>query len=283
MKNDAVTKKIRLLKHISPNPDWLKSQRNFLLSEISHSETGKKTRLPSRQAKLVWNLPGFLIPKFAFKPAIISLLLLGLIFGGGFLTVKAAQNSLPGDLLYSLKIVFEKARVQVSSQTTKPKLEADFVNNRAEELSQIVEETENPLERKDKVVKITDKLQAQVVKAKTHMDKIKAEEPEKAVEVAETVDEKTAQSEKVLTQAKEKLIIELEQEESEETVDTIKAIDKALAILLNKEGEETETTIQMEVEETKPSEEEEPIITSPTTPLKTINEASESFEEEITK
>jgi len=34
MKKDAVTKKIRLLKEVSPNPDWLKSQRNFLLSRL---------------------------------------------------------------------------------------------------------------------------------------------------------------------------------------------------------------------------------------------------------
>jgi len=226
-------------------------------------------------------LPGFLFNNIMgarpLQRVMVSCLVLGLIFSGGFLTVKAAKNSLPGDLLYSVKIIAEKARVQISSQSAKPELEAGFVNNRAEELNQIVEQTKNPLERKDKVVEAADNLQAQIVEAKTHLEEMKTNEPEKAVGVAETINQKTAQSEKVLTQAKEKLIVELKEGESEETVDTIKVIDKALAILLNKEGGEVENATQIEVEETEPSEVEEPIITSPTTILP--NEASESFEE----
>ena len=124
MTNNAVTRKIRLLKEIKPNPDWLESQRRILLLNI---ESGKKT-------KFSWNyLPGFLMPKTLLKPVGISLIIVILIFGGGFFTVKAYQNSLPGDLLYPVKLGIEELRIKFSSIENKPELEADFVVTRAKE------------------------------------------------------------------------------------------------------------------------------------------------------
>lgn len=266
MKN-AVTNKIRLLKHIEPSPDWLKSQRSNLLLEISQS--GKET-------KLVWSLPGFLMPNFAFKPVVAFCLLLCLIFGGGFLTVQAAKGSSPGDLLYPIKIIVENTRVKISSELTKPRLQAEFVGYRAEELNQIVEEeADNPVAKKEKVVKAVDKLQAQVASTRVHLDKIKQAEPGKVIEVVEAVSEKTAQSQEALIEAKEKLVEELEGEESEEVV---RAIDEALAVLLAAKKAEKEIRVQMEVIAIEPTEEEE-VISAPVIPVPTVNEASEDFED----
>jgi len=272
---DAVTNKIRLLKNIQPNPDWLKSQRSSLLLHIKSDNETKK----------VWSLPGFslprlagVLPNFAFKPVLVSLVLFGLIFGGtGFLTVKAAQNSLPGDLFYPAKIFMENTRMKVSSQTSKSRLQAEFVENRTQELSQIMEEkTDNPIEKREKVVKAVDKLQAQVINTKVHLNKIKQSEPKEVIEAVEAVSEKTAQSQDVLVEAKEKITKELTEEESKEVV---QAIDEALAVILAAKKAEKEIKVQIEVTKIEePSEVEESIITSPTIPLK-INEASESFEE----
>ena len=190
---DAVTNKIRLLKDVEPNPDWLKSQRNSLLLEIS--ESGK-------QAKRAWNLPGFLFTQPAYRPVLAFCLLLCLVFGGGFFVVQAAKDSLPGDLLYSVKITLENAQMKVSSQTTKPKLEAGFVGNRVEELAQIIEEVDDPIKKKEKVVKAVNKLQAQVASTKVYLDKIKVDNPEKAVEVVDAVNEKIAEAKKALEDGK---------------------------------------------------------------------------------
>ena len=254
MKNNAVSK-IRLLKDIQPNPDWLKSQRSNLLFEIS--ESGNK-------AKSAWKLPAFILPNFAFKPVLVSLTLFCLIFGGGFLTILAAKTSLPGDLLYPIKIAIENTQVRVSSQENRPKLQAEFVETRVEELTQVIEEPvdpDNPIKKQEKVVKAVDKLQAQVISAKAHLDKIKEEQPEKVVEAVEAISEKTIE-------AKEKLVEEFKGEKSQEVAQAIDALDAAVAIITG--AAEGGIEVQYEVKELKEVPVEE---------LPIVNEASVSFEE----
>lgn len=272
MKN-AVTNQIRLLKDIKPSPDWLKSQRSSLLVNIPQPESGKKT----------WSLPGFLVPtrlparqEFAFKPVMVSLLLLGLIFGGGFLTVQASKGSLSGDLLYPVKIAIEKVKIKLSVQETKSRLQAEFIEIRAEELSKIIEETKDLSEKREQVVKTVDKLQAQVLSAREYLGNIEIRqvEPEQIVRTIDMVSEKTAQSEKVLTEIKEKLT----SEDSKEVVEAIDTAVKETSILAAELKEvKVGIEVQMEVKETELETEEDIIVTSP---LKTlINEASKSFEE----
>ena len=250
MKN-AVTNKIRLLKDIQPNPDWLKSQRSNLLLEISQSD---------KQSHRAWSLPGFLVSNFAFKPVLVSFVLFCLIFGGGFLAVQAAKSSLPGDLLYPLKIAVENTRVKISSQESRSKLQAEFVGHRAEELTQIIEEIDDPIEKKEKMIKTADKLQAQVAKASVQLE---------------------AATEKALIEAREKIVEEFKGDESEEIAQAIEVIDAALAVILAtkkaKDVEETEAQVEVSRKKKIEVEEiEEPIVTSPTIILP---EASESFEE----
>ena len=243
---DAVTNKIRLLKDIEPNPDWLKSQRSNLLLEISQS--GKKTQR-------VWKLPVFSFIQPTFKPVLAFCLLLCLVFGGGFFVVQAAKDSLPGDLFYSVKITLENARIRVSSSESKPKLEAEFVNNRVEELSQIIEKIDDPIKKKEKIVKTVNKLQAQVASAKVHLDKIKIDNPEKAAEVTDAVNEKMAEAKKAFED-----------------------VSDAVAIILDNKKAVKETAGEVEAGKEELSEVDELIIW-PTTVLP--NEASES--EEIIK
>lgn len=234
MKN-TITNKIKLLKDIKPDPDWLKSQRNNLLLEISGS---------GQQAKRAWSLPGFLFTQSAFKPVAAFCLLLLLVFSSGFLVVQGAKGSLPGDLLYPVKITLENAKMKISAQTSKPELEAGFVNNRADELSQIINKVEDPIEKKKNVVKAVDKLQAQIVSVKTHLDQVKIAEPEKTAEVTDKVNEK-------LTEAKK----------------AVEEIGDALAVILDDKEKAREITGQMEIVEWK-----EPLI------IEFEDKASESFE-----
>ncbi len=243
---DAVSNKIRLLKDVKPNPDWLKSQRSNLLLEISQS--GKKTQR-------VWRLPDFSFVQPAFRPVLAFCLLLCLVFGGGFFTVQAAKNSLPGDLFYSVKISMENARVKVSSSESKPKLEAEFVSNRVEELSQIMEEIDDPIEKKEKIVRTVNKLQVQVDNTKVHLDKIKIDNPEKVVEITDAVNEKMAEAKKAFED-----------------------VSDAVAIILDNKKAVKEITSEVEAGKEELSEVDELIIW-PTTVLP--NEASKSSEDTL--
>jgi len=277
MKKNAVTKKIGLLKEIKPNPDWLKSQRSNLLLEI---ESGK-------EARRAWDLPGFFAPNFSkifaqpvFRPVAVSFLALCLILSGGLVTVQAAKNSSPGDLLYPVKITLHQVKTSISSQANKPKLQAELVGYRIQELAKIIEES-NSAEKEDRVLKLTDKIQAQVVNTKAQFDKtVKETVPEKAAEVANLVSAKTVEAEKALTEAKEKIVEEFK-EEPEKITHAIEAFNSALntVALVREDMEKTrqEIEIRMEVKNMEnPFNVEEPIVTSPTTELK---ETSTSFDD----
>jgi len=272
MTNNAVTRKIRLLKEIKPNPDWLESQRRILLLNI---ESGKKT-------KFSWNyLPGFLMPKTLLKPVGISLIIVILIFGGGFFTVKAYQNSLPGDLLYPVKLGIEELRIKFSSIENKPELEADFVVTRAKELSQIIESPNDFTGKKEKITMVIDKLQSQVIDARNQLSQVERTQPEKANELAKVMSEKTSKATEVLIKAKEK-IAEKTEELTPEKEEITQAIDNALAVILAEEnisGKQKESEIEPTEEE--PVESEEPIIISPTEILPENQESqSINFEQE---
>lgn len=228
---NAVTK-IRLLKHIQPNPDWLKSQRRNLLLELESD----------KQSRKVWSLPGFSLSNFALKkslalkPVLVSLVLFCLIFGSGLLTVWAAKNSLPGDLLYPIKISLENARVKVSSTESKPRLQAELVKTRIEELNRIIKETRDLAEKKERVVKAVDGLHAQVVS--TVNSKVET------VEAAKAISEKASQAEEALIEAKEKIAA---QEGPEEAQEVIEIIDETLTTITDINKKTEERVLQMEV------------------------------------
>lgn len=250
-----VQDKIRLLralsalKNIKPNPDWLKNQRNILLSEISQS--GKKSRFPRLLARQAWqDLPGFLFP--VFKPVLVFGVVLCLIFGSGLLTVQAVKTALSGDLLYPVKIAIENARLKVSSQEDKSKFQAELIKLRVEELSQIIEQTDNPAKKKEQIVKTVDKLQAHIISTKANLDnlnRIKEAEPQKVVEMAGIISEKASQSEEILVGAKEKLI--QESPEVTEAIDAaVKEIKEASTLAAELKEGKVGTEVQMEVRET---------------------------------
>ena len=170
--------------------------------------------------------------------------------------------------------------MKLSSRETQPKLQAEFVGNRVDELTQIINNTADPVKKAEQVVKTADKLQAQIVSTKVSLDKIKEAQPEKAAEVVQKITEKTAE-------AKEKIAAEFsaqggpasgwKEEELKEVARVLDAMDKALAVIIGEDKSGVE--VQAEKGELdKPLEvNDEPIVTFPSIPLP-MNEASESFE-----
>jgi len=259
-----VQDKIRLLKNIKPNPDWLQSQRSVLFLQIK--ESGKS-------AKSVWHLPVFVLPQFSLKTVLIGLLILYLISGSGFSILQASSNSLPGDLLYPVKITLENVRLKIASQEIESRLQLEFVANRVNELNRIVNQDEDATVKSDKVIEAVDKLTTQVKSTKNNLSGIKTVEPQKIMKTAEAIGAQAVQSEKALLDAKEKLVSELEGDASKEVVQAIdaavKEIKETSTLAAEFSAGKAGTEVLMEVKEGELPEEIFP----------SINEASTSFED----
>ena len=170
-------KKIRELKQIRPRQEWVVLCKSQIFSE---DEVG--------EARLHQLVQAFFKMAF-YKPALAALTAFGLVFGVfGF-----AQNSLPGELLYSVKKLTEKTQAVFVSEQEKPAFQFELANKRIGELNKIAET--NDVKKLAPAIK---EYQASVTKAAENLTKIR--EPEKNPEIVKEV---VLQSEKLTDKKQE--------------------------------------------------------------------------------
>ena len=131
MTEKELIKKIKELKQIEPSKNWVVLTKENILSEEKGIDVIEK-RQKSFISELisVFNLKPFLKPALA---TIVSFcFLIGIL---GF-----AQNALPGDLLYSVKKIKEKANLVLISETDMPNAQLDLTQKKLNELTKIAEE-----------------------------------------------------------------------------------------------------------------------------------------------
>lgn len=117
--------KIKELRQIKPNQNWVFLTKNRIL--------GQEVSQPQVFLKPKWGLSPLRL--LFLKPAYVGALALFIIVGlFGF-----AQNSLPGDYLFSIKKMTERSQTFLASDEERAQISLGLVNKRLEELARIVE------------------------------------------------------------------------------------------------------------------------------------------------
>lgn len=115
MEEKELIRKIKELKQIKPNQDWVVLAKNQILG----------SEIPGVRASASF---------FPFwKPALITLTTC-LILAGVF---SFAQDSLPGEILYPVKKISERAQTIFVSEDEKPQMSLELANKRLEELAEV--------------------------------------------------------------------------------------------------------------------------------------------------
>lgn len=122
MTDRDLIKKLQILKDIKPRKDWVVLTKTQILGE------------QREQFSLIESLGLFFQFKLA-KPAFASLIAVFILFG----LFSFAQNSLPGDFLYSIKKIAERGQAVFVSEIDKPQASLELANKRLEELTKIAE------------------------------------------------------------------------------------------------------------------------------------------------
>jgi NADH dehydrogenase/NADH:ubiquinone oxidoreductase subunit G len=175
--------KIRELRQIKPNKDWVILTKSQILGEEDN------------QLRVLVNL---------FRPAYAGLIVVFVLFGlFGF-----AQNSLPGDILYPIKKITEKSQAVFVSEKEKPKLNLELANKRLEELNQIAEKNEVK-----KLAPAINEYQASVSEAAKNLVKLK--------KVDREIIEKSLELAKNKEKAEKTLGINIGNEETEESLNDL--------------------------------------------------------------
>jgi len=133
---------IKGLKNIQPRKEWIASTKNEILKEESVLSFGS-----------------------LFRPAVAGVVTLCL-FGGVFVF---AQNSLPGDSLYTFKKVVEKARVSLLPEKERPSFQLELANEKLESLVVVVQSKN--IDKVDPIIKEYQATVAEAAKALTKIEK----------------------------------------------------------------------------------------------------------------
>ena len=203
-RNDPIARLREKARLIEPDERWILDTRISLLREMNsafpnHQKIGEKANI--RQA-IVARIRIVRGPVFATFGAIVILL------SGSVLSVSASERSLPGDFLYSLKLVTEQARLALKKpKDEKLKLKVEFATRRGDELKRVIEEPDTSGQKEKRVEQAAEILKRDLDTVKKQLEDVKnGSEPKKVVEAARLVDEKSSELFDTLEDAKDSVL-----------------------------------------------------------------------------
>ncbi len=139
------------------------------------------------------------------RQALAVLSIFGLVAGGALTSVSAADNALPGDLLFSVKIAAEQTRLAFTKdKTERLKLKTEFVGRRGQEIKTIAN-SDMP-EKQERLQEATDLVKRDLDTVKTQLTEMTTQStPMEAANAAKLVDQKSGELMLVLKDAKENI------------------------------------------------------------------------------
>lgn len=160
MNNNDLIKKIKGLKEIKPSEEWLNSTRHNLMTEIGFDEDTFFSFNWLKQPQAV----------------ALTICLALILFGGPWMTLKASQSSLPGDLLYSVKKISEDVQTTIASDSSKVGLQAEFAGRRLEELNKVTYNSYSSEEKTEKSAKLMNDFKDNLAQVSQNVNKVSKEE-----------------------------------------------------------------------------------------------------------
>ncbi|MBZ9577517.1 hypothetical protein KJA13_00555 [Patescibacteria group bacterium] len=173
--------KLQELQQIKPRQDWVVFTKEQVLGEekpVSGFSFISFIREIQRGERFI----------FQHKPAFATLLVLAILFGlFGF-----AQNSVPGDTLFSIKKIAEKGQVVFISEKDQPKHDLELANKRLDDLTKIAQENEVK-----NLAPAINEYQESASKAAESLAKMESKDPEIVKEIVEQT-QKLEESKQIL-------------------------------------------------------------------------------------
>jgi len=162
--------KIRELRQIQPRKDWVSLTKIQILGESARGRAS--------------------VSFFPFwRPALATVMALGILIGAfGF-----AQNSLPGDILYSIKKLTEKSQAVFVSKEELPKYNLEIANKRLDELTEIAQTNQVK-----KLAPAISEFQANMSEAAKSLSEVKGQGVEKIIAQTKKLEENKQKVEEVL-------------------------------------------------------------------------------------
>jgi len=232
MKKKELLRQLNNLQNqIKPDQVWKEKGREVLYAQITAQTSSISPKILSRSIsnKILISV---------LRPVSVSLAIFIAIVGVWVAGVSATRNSLPGDLLYGLKLTGERLQVNLAlSDEKRTDLEIAFAEIRLNEVKEVMNKTKD----KEQVAVSLKKFQESMTNVKSNLAKLEMADKGKALKVAKVVDEKT----KIYADLLREENIVSNKNTSEAIVISKATGDKALSVIL-KEFESGNSTTSLE-------------------------------------
>jgi hypothetical protein len=207
-----IIRQLKSLKHAEtgPNEEWLKKNRELLLSQIKNTVPAKNKIKFSFDN--LWQAASIFLPQsFVYKimrPVTAIILIFAMGVGSWVTTVKASYESLPGEWLYSAKRATETLQSVgtevVGSKNDAASLHGEFAKRRAAEIKGIVSQND---QSKIKIVSQTvNDLKNELSSVNNKLEEIKTAN-DSTGETAKNINKTTQDIQKVLKEIKVNLLV----------------------------------------------------------------------------
>jgi hypothetical protein len=221
-------------RRFEPDAAWVRATRGALLKEVSRSLPTESVRAHHAISHFFRYFVPPQLRQLVRGPVVATLAIMIAALGGSAVSVSAAEQSLPGDFLYSLKLATEQARLAfTNTKEDKLKLKIEFTSRRGEDLKTVAK-SDAP-EKPGRVVQAAEILKRDLDTVKQQLEGVKADAPSKnVVDVAKLVDQTTGQLVQQLQETKSDVPAGTKEKLTEAQVAAADTGVKALEVLVEK-------------------------------------------------
>lgn len=185
----------KIAHYVRPDQEWVASNKQKLMQQIHNSTAFEKKETSFFDALEFW-LPRhrILVP---LRVAFVFLIIIGMTVGSWIAGVSASNDSLPGEVLYKVKIATENTQLALTSALSsgadkaenKAKLQLQFAGRRSKEVKGLV--AQKTAEASVHVPETIQKLKDSIKDAQDNVKVAKESHPEKAIVLAQSVTDTT--------------------------------------------------------------------------------------------
>lgn len=216
MKQREIIKQLRDLKHtgINPSEQWLRENRNLLLTQTRNTIPAVSSFAYSRIAERLWSGLSVFLPRtivYAVVRPLAVLLMISIVGMTAFSAMaRAAVDAVPTNPLYPMKRLTEKTQIVVASiigdKNSETKLHVEFAKRRAVETNKLIE-SRDP-EKIDQAAATIADLQSEITTINNKLDENKTgSQKNLEAKVVKSIKDDTDQIRNVLQDAKNTLLV----------------------------------------------------------------------------
>jgi hypothetical protein len=184
----------------APSGDWVRQNRDILMMQVGN--TTDATAKPETLARMRHLFDIFLPAETAFvavRTMGVFLLLTATVLGGGLASAQLYRDSMPGEMLYGVKLAVEKTQMVLSPNSEyKLSLHAEFADRRINEVAWLAE---TPNVDVDLIADALVSFEKDVLSLRTGLDELSAANPHEAIETAKLLERKMTLYHNVLQKA----------------------------------------------------------------------------------